>query len=237
MSLSLFKVAALSGLLISASAVPAFAADSIQEWADVVRQEFASKQRYPSRAKQANEEGTVKVRVRVSPNGAVNGFEILKSSGSELLDAEAIDLIARVDPLPAVPGGKDGYAFTIPLSFKLKDAGTAFDQVEFERDTTDMLSWSKAASRQILDHQTYPDYLINRGVEGSVKLRVDVASNGLVTDAQLLKSSGNEELDEEALLMAGDLHLPRLPEGVVNYSIVLPLKYKIAEERTIFARR
>jgi len=234
---SFLKSATLAALMMASITVPVFAADTLEGWADNVRHEFAAKQRYPRRARQANAEGTVKVRVRVSASGAVNGFEIVERSGNEYLDAEALDLIARVDPLPAVPGARDEQSFVIPLNFRLTDVAMSADRVTVEQPSDAMAEWQIKAKRQVALKQSYPQYLINRGVEGSVKLRVDIAANGLVTDARLLKSSGNEELDEEALLMAGDLRLPQLPEGKESFTLVLPLKYEIAAERTNYARR
>jgi len=237
MPLSLVKSAALAALMVTSTTVPVFAADTLESWADDVRQEFASKQRYPRRARQANIEGTVKVRVRVAASGSVSGFEIVERSGNEYLDAEALDLIARVDPLPAVPSVRGEQSFVIPLNFRLTDTTVSADSLTVEETSDEMVEWQQKARRQVTLKQTYPQYLINRGVEGSVKLRVDIAANGLVTEASLLQSSGNEELDEEALLMAGDLRLPELPEGKESFTLVLPLKYELAAERTNFARR
>lgn len=238
MSLSLVKTATLSALMMAASTVPAFAADTMQDWAEEVRKEFAQKHRYPARAQKANAEGTVKVRVRVANTGSIKGFEIIQPSGSDVLDAEALDLIARVDPLPALPVEDENYAFVIPLSFKLQDAGADAEGVTLERAATDMNQWRQSVERQVARRQAYPDYLINRGVEGQVKLRLDVAADGSVVESHVLQSSGHQELDEEALLMASDLSLPKLPEGKDAFTVVLPLKYEIAkEEDSAFVRR
>ncbi len=235
MPFSFFKSATIAAVLLASTTLPSFAADGLQGWADDVRQEFASKQRYPRRARQANIEGTVKVRVRVAPNGAISGFEIVERSGNEHLDAEALDLIARVDPLPAVPGATADQTFVIPLNFRMVNSVAEAPTLEDVSD--DMTVWQKQVERQVVERQTYPQYLINRGVEGSVKLRVDVAANGLVTNTRLLQSSGNEELDEEALLMAADLTLPQLPEGKDSFTLVLPLKYAIKAARVNLSRR
>ncbi len=235
MPLAFLKSATLAAVLMASATLPSFAADSLQGWADDVRQEFASKQRYPRRARQANIEGMVKVRVRVAPNGAISGFEIVERSGNDYLDAEALDLIARVDPLPAVPGAMADQTFVIPLNFRMEDS--IAEAPTLEDASGDMAAWQMQVKRQVVERQTYPQYLINRGVEGSVKLRVDVAANGLVTNTLVLQSSGNEELDEEALLMAGDLTLPKLPQGKESFTLFLPLKYAIKSDHGTFARR
>lgn len=238
MSLPLFKSACLSALLLSAAA-PAFADNgaSLQEWAEKARMEFASKQRYPRRALEAQAEGTVKLRVRVAADGTIEGFEIIERSGHKALDAEALDLISRVDPLPAIPGTAEDYSFVIPLQFRLSGAAASTKDVTVEKASNDLAKWRKAVERQVARRQTYPQYLVNRGVEGTLKLRLDIAADGTIEDSQVLRSSGNSDLDEEALLMAGDLDLPHLPEGMEGFSMVLPLKYEIAQERHTFARR
>lgn len=237
MSLTLVKTVCLSTALLAAG--PAFAetTPTLQNWAEKARMEFAAKQRYPRRALEAGAEGTVKVRVRVSRDGAVGGFEIIERSGNAVLDAEAIDLIARVDPLPSLPGVSEDYSFVVPLQFRLADGSASATAVKVEKASEDMTGWRQKVERQVARRQAYPQYLLNRGVEGAVKLRLDVASDGTVLDSTVLRSSGNADLDEEALLLAGDLDLPGLPAGMEGFSLVLPLKYEIAEERHSFARR
>ena len=56
--------------------------------------------RYPRRARLRNEEGVVLVRFVIHHDGAVSGVDIARSSGHALLDAEAVDLLQRVQPLP-----------------------------------------------------------------------------------------------------------------------------------------
>lgn len=236
MSFSIIKSATLSAVLFAAASVPAVAADTIADWAQDVRDEFASKQRYPRTAIKANEEGTVKVRVRVAANGAVNGFEIVETSGSDALDAGALDLIARVDPLPAVPTG-EAHAFVIPLSYKLDGATAGAEEVSAEPVKTAMNKWRKSVERIVAGRQAYPAELLAEGVEGSLKVRLDVAADGSIVDSQVIQSSGNVQLDEEALLMAANLDLPTLPSGKNAFTVVLPLKYEIAGDKYSFVRR
>jgi protein TonB len=58
---------------------------------------------YPRAARQARIEGVVMLHFVMAADGKVQNFEISKSSGRPVLDAEALALIQRAQPLPALP--------------------------------------------------------------------------------------------------------------------------------------
>jgi len=58
---------------------------------------------YPRAARQARIEGVVMLHFVMDADGKVQSFEIAKSSGRPVLDAEALALIQRAQPLPALP--------------------------------------------------------------------------------------------------------------------------------------
>lgn len=58
---------------------------------------------YPRSARQAHIEGVVQLHFIMDAQGKVLSFEIAKSSGRPVLDAEALALIQRAQPLPALP--------------------------------------------------------------------------------------------------------------------------------------
>jgi periplasmic protein TonB len=58
---------------------------------------------YPRAARQAHIEGVVMLHFVMGADGKVESFEIAKSSGRPVLDAEALALIQRAQPLPALP--------------------------------------------------------------------------------------------------------------------------------------
>ena len=60
---------------------------------------------YPRAARQAHIQGVVMLHFIMDADGKVTSFEIAKSSGRPVLDAEALALIQRAQPLPALPGG------------------------------------------------------------------------------------------------------------------------------------
>ena len=58
---------------------------------------------YPRTARQARIEGVVMLHFVMDADDKVQSFEIAKSSGRPVLDAEALALIQRAQPLPALP--------------------------------------------------------------------------------------------------------------------------------------
>lgn len=58
---------------------------------------------YPRAARQAHIQGVVQLHFVMDAQGKVLSFEIAKSSGRPVLDAEALALIQRAQPLPALP--------------------------------------------------------------------------------------------------------------------------------------
>jgi protein TonB len=58
---------------------------------------------YPRAARQARIEGIVMLHFVMAADGKVQNFEISKSSGRPVLDAEALALIQRAQPLPPLP--------------------------------------------------------------------------------------------------------------------------------------
>jgi protein TonB len=57
----------------------------------------------------------VDIRFSVAPDGSVAAMEIVRSSGSALLDAAAEETVRRAAPYPAVPGW-----IRLPLSYQLE---------------------------------------------------------------------------------------------------------------------
>jgi len=58
---------------------------------------------YPRTARQAHIEGVVMLHFVMDAQGKVISYEIARSSGRPILDTEALALIQRAQPLPALP--------------------------------------------------------------------------------------------------------------------------------------
>ena len=72
-------------------------------WRTALGNWLAAHKRYPERARQRGDEGTVGIRFTVDAGGRVLDVAVVRSSGSILLDDAARDMLAgqRVPPFPA----------------------------------------------------------------------------------------------------------------------------------------
>ncbi|MEZ4406262.1 MAG: energy transducer TonB [Polyangiales bacterium] len=78
--------------------------------------------RYPEMAVQLGLEGTVRVRVTVNPDGSLAGApRVDESSGHDLLDEEALRIVARAAPFPAIAGRRSAVRIYVPVRFHLDD--------------------------------------------------------------------------------------------------------------------
>jgi len=77
---------------------------------------------YPRAARQARIEGVVMLHFVMDADGKVQSFEIAKSSGRPVLDAEALALIQRAQPLPALPADFPTRSLdaVVPIEFSLR---------------------------------------------------------------------------------------------------------------------
>jgi periplasmic protein TonB len=73
--------------------------------------------RYPSSARGA--QGTVVVRFVLNREGAVTESAVTKSSGDEVLDREALEILRRASPFPPFPAAKPGFqdSYIAPVNF------------------------------------------------------------------------------------------------------------------------
>jgi protein TonB len=78
---------------------------------------------YPAAARKAHITGTVMLHFVMDADGKVLSFEIAKSSGRPLLDAEALALIQRAQPLPSLPADFPTRTLdaVVPIQFNLNE--------------------------------------------------------------------------------------------------------------------
>jgi periplasmic protein TonB len=79
--------------------------------------------RYPRAAMDNNWEGRVEVRMVIGANGMISSMSIKTSTGHELLDKTALDMITKAKPLTPIPAALRGKEFTVdvPVIFSLKE--------------------------------------------------------------------------------------------------------------------
>ena len=121
MTFSLTKAAIFSASLALISALPVSANPAVDTWNEQVRKEIEEKHYYPRTALAQGIQGQVKVRLTMEPDGRVQGVQIVKSSGNDILDSEAMRLATRLKKLPAVPNAKGGLSIVVPLTYRIAD--------------------------------------------------------------------------------------------------------------------
>jgi len=70
---------------------------------------------YPRVARERGVEGVVLVRFKVLPTGEIEKVDIIKSSGSDILDTATVRTVYRAAPMPYVHGWVE-----VPMSYVLK---------------------------------------------------------------------------------------------------------------------
>jgi protein TonB len=103
--------AALAGVL---ALTPAMAADA--GWEGKVKKLLAARQTYPDAAQRKGDEGTAVLKLSIASDGKLESVELVKPSGSRVLDREAVTIPSKVGTFPA-PGVSS--TLTVPLTWKL----------------------------------------------------------------------------------------------------------------------
>lgn len=88
---------------------------------DVMRQTLQS-MRYPRRAEQRRQEGTIRLAVTLSRSGELRDVQIVEESPHSLLNREAMASVERASPFSEIPQGvgEDTFSFAIPMTFRLR---------------------------------------------------------------------------------------------------------------------
>jgi protein TonB len=78
--------------------------------------------RYPDQARSHGDQGVATTTFTMDRSGRVLSVGLVRSSGSTLLDEEAVALVRRAEPLPSLPDEMPGstITLTVPISFALR---------------------------------------------------------------------------------------------------------------------
>ena len=109
-------------LLAPAPAPRAPSAELIALYTKSLSEMFARYKEYPRIAALRGWEGSVTMRLRVAPSGHLVGAEVLKSSGYDALDQQAIAMVSKPGVLPVPPTGLNSaeFAVLVPIDFRLE---------------------------------------------------------------------------------------------------------------------
>jgi len=116
------RVAALAiAMGVMAAPMTTWAAD-MASWQKSVIGVIAKKQVYPRAAMSQEIEGRAKVKMTIDRGGKITHYEMVESTGSDLLDAEVVKLMDRINPLPAPPAeaSDSNLTFVLPLAWVLE---------------------------------------------------------------------------------------------------------------------
>lgn len=80
-------------------------------------------QHYPAAALRQELSGTVMLRLRILSDGIVFARRVVGSSGAPLLDAAALELVDRAQPLPPLPDAPPGAAIDVvlPVTYRIAE--------------------------------------------------------------------------------------------------------------------
>lgn len=102
---------------------PAHDVDALRnDYGSMLAREIAKHKQYPRIAQMRGWQGTVKIKLEISAEGAVTSSTISQSSGYESLDQQAMEMLKKASPLPPPPEALRHKEFTIhiPITFRLE---------------------------------------------------------------------------------------------------------------------
>jgi protein TonB len=76
---------------------------SLLRYQDSIKQKIQKEKRYPRWALRSGHEGSARITFFVSPSGRIESLKLLRSSGFEELDREALDAVRRAGPFLSFP--------------------------------------------------------------------------------------------------------------------------------------
>lgn len=92
-------------------------------------------------------------------------------------------------------------------------------------------AFRNAAHRELKKNQRYPRIAQDRGIEGDVKLSINMDDHGNVTGIEIVESSGNKAIDDAAMTAAQKSqlkqHFHEILHGKIN-NIIVTVSFKLA---------
>lgn len=97
-------------------------ANAEANWQGLLLAHLEKHKKYPKSARKRHEQGTSFLRFRMDRNGTVLSFALARSSGYAALDDEVLAMIARAQPLPALPAeiSDSVVEIVVPVQFTLR---------------------------------------------------------------------------------------------------------------------
>lgn len=105
------------GAIVSLALLAAPAVAESSTWAKRVHSLVQENFSYPRSAMVRKEQGQATIKVSLTADGNITGVTLTKSSGSQILDREAVRIGQKVKRLPTPPSGMT--SVSLPISFRL----------------------------------------------------------------------------------------------------------------------
>lgn len=95
--------------------------NAVPTWKRLVASKLERNKKYPSAAQAREEKGVVQLEFSVDRQGRLKSSRIVKSSGSDALDRETLDLVQRAQPFAAPPAAMVGEEvfLVVPIKFNI----------------------------------------------------------------------------------------------------------------------
>ncbi len=95
--------------------------NAVPTWKRQVASKLERNKKYPSTAQARNETGVAQLEFSVDRQGHLKSSRIVKSSGSDALDSETLDLVKRAQPFPSPPAAMTGEEvfLVVPIRFNI----------------------------------------------------------------------------------------------------------------------
>jgi protein TonB len=117
MNIGRIALLAVAGSLGLAATAPAHANDA--GWRKKVAELIGAKYSYPRSAQLRGEQGAAKVKIDFSGAGKILAVNLVKSSGSAILDREAVRIPTKVASFPPPPPGSAAQV-VLPIVWKIE---------------------------------------------------------------------------------------------------------------------
>ncbi len=118
MNIHRISLLAVTGLMGLSATGPARAVDPV--WQRKVAQLISANYAYPRSAVLRGEQGSAKVKVAFSGAGKVLSVDLVKSTGSAILDREAVRIPRKVASYPAPPTGSNTDVI-FPITWRINE--------------------------------------------------------------------------------------------------------------------
>jgi TonB family protein len=172
------------------------------EYARMIQQKISSAIIYPSAAFGSELAGTVKLKLRVLKDGSLASEEMTESSGYDILDQDALQAAKTAAPYGAFSAamGQDDMVFTVPIVYNR--ATMPAKPAPLSSALTGTTAYERMVQEKISSAITFPPQAKSGEMSGTVRLKLHILKDGTLDSQEVIQSSGNDVLDQDAMQAA-----------------------------------